>query len=127
MDMLNYLCRYEVAVPSGNSQRGRGKRRQYTYTDILLLRVLAQLLKQGVSVIGLRKSLTAYRKRNAVLPDISSCRYFVTDGYNVFLQDGGRLEDLTSGQRAFTFVLDMEPVREALQKQMRRVRRTGNA
>ncbi|HDR9095098.1 MerR family transcriptional regulator [Burkholderia vietnamiensis] len=127
LSMVNYLCRYDVVVPSASGERGRGRRRAFTYRDVLLLRVLSQLLKQGVSVLGLRRSLVAYRERGASKTGIESCRYFVTDGYNVYFQDGGRLEDLSSGQRAFAFVLDMKPVRDALQKEIGRVHRTGNA
>jgi DNA-binding transcriptional MerR regulator len=125
LDMVNYLCRYEIVVARGSTVRGRGRPRRYIYADVLLLRVMAQLLKQGVSVLGLRKSLAAYRRRGNQ-PDIGSCRYFVTDGYNVFLQDDGRLEDMTSGQRAFAFVLDLEPVREAVRKKMSHVHATAN-
>ncbi|MFV8671606.1 MerR family transcriptional regulator [Ralstonia pseudosolanacearum] len=125
LDMVNYLCRHEIVVARGNTVRGRGQARRYLYADVLMLRVMAQLLKQGVSVLGLRKSLAAYRKRKGSL-DVDSCRYFVTDGYNVFLQDGGRFEDLASGQRVFAFVLDMEVVRNAVQKEIRRACLTAN-
>lgn len=125
LDMVNYLGRHEIVVASGNEQRGRGQARKYTYSDVLLLRVMGQLLAQGVSVLGLRKSLTAYRKRGSE-PDIASCRYFVTDGYNVFLQNDGRLEDLTSGQRVFAFVLEMNSIRDSLRKKMGRVRSVAN-
>jgi DNA-binding transcriptional MerR regulator len=125
LHMLNYLSRYEVVIASGSIERGRGKRRMYTYADVLLLRVLAQLLNQGVSVLGLRNELTAYRKRSGGLPDISTGRYFVTNGYTVYLQNRGRLENLATGQQAFSFVLDMRPIREDLQKQIEQMYRSA--
>ena len=120
VDMVNYLCRHEIVVASGSKARGRGTARKYTFADILLLRVLAQLLGQGVSVLGLRKSLAVYRKR-AGQADLASCRYFVTDGYNVYLQDEGRLENLTSGQQAFAFVLDMQPIRKKVLQEIEQI------
>ena len=125
LDMVNYLSRHEIVIARGNTSRGRGRARRYLYADVLMLRVMAQLLKQGVSVLGLRKSLSAYRKRKGSM-DVDACRYFVTDGYNVFLQDDGRLEDLASGQRVFAFVLDMDAVREAVRKEMKRARIAAN-
>ena len=115
--MVNYLCRHEIVMPSGGGERGRGRPRLYGYADVLLLRVMAQLLVQGVSVLGLRKSLATYRAERGQL-DIATCRYFVTDGYNVLLREADRLEDVTSGQQVFSFVLDLQPVRDAVDKNM---------
>jgi len=122
--MVNYLCRNELVIPSGATERGRGRPRLYSYADVLLLRVMAQLLKQGVSISGLKTSLAAYRDRGEQLA-LATCRYFVTDGYNVLLQDVDRLEDLTSGQQVFAFVLDLQPVREAVDKSMEQARTTA--
>jgi hypothetical protein len=81
---------------------------------------MAQLLKQGVSVLGLGKSLVAYRRRGGQV-DMRSCRYFVTDGSKVFFQNSSKLEALDSGQMAFAFVLEMGSVRKSLEDEIRRI------
>jgi DNA-binding transcriptional MerR regulator len=113
LDMVNYLCRHEIVVASGSVERGRGRPRRYTYADAVLLRVVGRLLKQGVSVLGLKKSITAYRKRG-LADDISAFRYFVTDGYNVYFRNSGSLEDVASGQSSFAFVLDLQATRREI-------------
>ena len=61
--MLNYLRRYGIITPSGSKVSGRGIAVKYSYTDILLLRIISRLLTQGISPLRLRKSLTALQKR----------------------------------------------------------------
>ncbi|WP_432432825.1 MerR family transcriptional regulator [Burkholderia gladioli] len=114
LDMVNYLGRHEIVIASGSTSRGRGRPRYYTYADVLLLRVMARLLKQGISVLGLKKSMIAYRKRGGA-QDLSLFRYFVTDGRNVYLREAGSLEDVASGQSSFAFVLDLQAVRREVE------------
>lgn len=125
LDMVNYLCRHEIVISSGSSRHGRGVARKYLYDDVVLLRVMAQLLAQGMSVLRLRKGLAAFRKRCGN-GKIASSRYFLTDGYNVYLQDEGNLEDIASGQRVFAFVLELQAIRNAVDKKIGRVRSAVN-
>jgi DNA-binding transcriptional MerR regulator len=116
LDMLNYLCRHAIVLPSSGG--GRGRARLYAYEDVLLMRVMAQLLSQGVSVLGLRRSLADHRQKTGRL-GVATCRFFVTDGYNVLLRDADTLVDVTSGQHVFSFVLDLQPVRDAVDNNMK--------
>jgi hypothetical protein len=79
---------------------------------------MAQLLSQGVSVLGLRRSLADHRQKTGRL-GVAPCRFFVTDGYNVLLRDADTLVDVTSGQHVFSFVLDLQPVRDAVDNNMK--------
>jgi len=116
VDMVNYLCRHEIVIPTGDSKRGRGCIRKYTFSDILLLRVISKLLSNGISVSGLRKSLIAIQKRGETTREILSKKYLATDGKNIYFEDNGVLELLTTGQLAFAFVLELELVRDELSK-----------
>ncbi|RRQ21967.1 helix-turn-helix domain-containing protein [Thiohalobacter thiocyanaticus] len=98
MDMVNYLCRYGVVKPSGNTKRGRGHRRKFTFSDILLLRVISQLLSNGISVQRLRRSLAELQKQGKSTNHILKKKYLVTDGKSIYLEDEGVLELLTTGQ-----------------------------
>lgn len=123
--MVDYLCRHGIVTPSGGADRGRGRLRQYTFADIVLLRVVAKLLGQGISVLGFRKSFLSAKQRQSNVREILSCKYLVTDGVRVYLQNDGVLERIDSGQTSFAFVMDLEPVRRHLQLQLERKRRAG--
>lgn len=113
-DMVNYLCRYKIVIPSGCKKRGRGCARKFLYHDVLLLRVLAKLLSNGISVLRLRTSLTALRKRGKKSQEILSKKYVATDGRKIYFKDNGILEIFDSGQTAFAFVLELETIRNEL-------------
>ncbi len=118
--MLDYLCRSDVLRPSAKPCRGRGHRRLYSFSDLVLLRVIARLLKSGISVLNLRKSLAALRKR---YPEFADERLngavLVTDGTRIYLRQGTQvLEDLMGGQLGFAFVIELGGVRRGLSQQI---------
>lgn len=113
VDMLNYLGRYGIATASGSDRRARGHARRYVYADLLLLRVLARLLENGISVLRLRRALEGLKAREDST-ELLTRRFVVTDGYNLFLQDGGVAELLETGQLSFAFVLELNSLRAEL-------------
>lgn len=123
--MLDYLCRHELVTPSGNEARGRGRARHYTFADIILLRVVAKLLGQGISVLRFRESFLSAKRRRANVREILARKYLVTDGVRVYLQNDGVLERIDSGQTSFAFVLDLEPVRRDIKLELGRHRLIG--
>lgn len=114
MDMVNYLCRHELVIPSAGNKRGRGSKRRYSFADILLLRVLAKLLSNGISPLRLKENLKALNKRGIEGKGILTTRYVVTDGYNIYFEDHGVVELLESGQMTFAFVLELKKLREEI-------------
>jgi DNA-binding transcriptional MerR regulator len=118
LHMLNYLCRHKVISPTNEGGRGRGRQRKYSFTDILLLRLVARLLKQGVSVLRFRKTCRLLESRRLDVKALLSRRYMVTNGTEIFLRDKNVLECIESGQTAFAFVLDLEPVRRKVSSQL---------
>ncbi|OMQ78216.1 hypothetical protein AQ713_28310 [Burkholderia pseudomallei] len=83
------------------------------YADLLLLRVIARLLENGISVLRLRKVLEGLKVRKDA-SGLLTKRFVVTDGYNLFLQDGGVAELLETGQLSFAFVLELSTLRTEL-------------
>ena len=119
--MLDYLCRSEVLRPSAKPCRGRGHRRMYSFSDLVLLRVIARLLQSGISVLNLKKSLDALRKRD---PEFAARRtsgaVLVTDGARIYLRQGSQvIEDLVCGQLQFAFVIQLDGVRRELDRGVR--------
>jgi DNA-binding transcriptional MerR regulator len=107
--MLTYLGRLKILIPSG-SQPGRGRPRLYTFSDVLFLRLIAELLDRGVEVKRLAQALQRVKSEADDWINVrSKPRHFlVTDGTEVFLRRKGSLESKSmNGQLAFAFVLDL--------------------
>ena len=89
----------------------------YTFSDVLLLRTIADLLARGVEVKKLRVGLQKARREAARWIDIRAAprRYLVTGGTDLFVRDQGKLESATmNGQLAFAFVLDLRLTHKAV-------------
>lgn len=120
--MLTYLSRIEVLIPSGNPP-GRGRRRLYTFCDVLFLRVIAELLARGIEVKRLGKALKRAKDEADTWLDVRARpkHFLVTDGAEVMLKKRGQLQSITTnGQLVFAFVLDIaaahRPLAEAWPK-----------
>ncbi|MCQ0033134.1 hypothetical protein NAL89_17400 [Burkholderia glumae] len=119
--MVNYLARYKIVGASGSEATGRGKQRRYTFADLLLLKVIARLLRGGISVLRLRECISDLQKSGRSVRALMTRKYVVTDGYNIYLQDDGVLRRIDSGQMAFAFVLDLSQIRKEVAASIARV------
>lgn len=125
--MLDYLYRSDVVRPSRSATPGRGRRRLYTFRDLVLLRSVNHLLSRGLPV---RKLKLAIHKMREKFPDISldglggAERYLVTNGTAVYLVEReGKIIDLTkNGQMAFVFMLDVETIRNEVAEQVAKLK-----
>src|SRR6266436_6107899 len=61
--MLDYLARDKIFAPSQSTQGHRGRRRRYTYKDVVLLRALHAICAGKGKISHLRESLVSFRKR----------------------------------------------------------------
>ncbi|WP_417320956.1 MerR family transcriptional regulator [Emcibacter sp.] len=108
--MVNYLCRHELLEPTASKRPGRGRARQYTFGDIVILRALCRLLDAGVSVARLKTALKNIKKYHPkITPNSLPAKYIVTDGKEVFFrhtQESLELLD-SNGQMAFAFVIEL--------------------
>ncbi len=108
--MVDYLCRIGVLVPSLSKVRRRGISRRFSYTDLLLARSVAALLRSGVSVEGLRGVFKTLRTKLGTGPVKGlSKKHVVIIGKRVYLQQtpAGIIDLTGDGQLAFHFVLDV--------------------
>lgn len=123
--MVDYLCRSAVLVPTGRAKPGRGRGRQYTFGDIVMLRALAQFLSCGISVAKLKTALEKVRERHhQITPKSLPGSYLVTDGRKLFFTDRGALEDI-NGQLAFAFVIKLHRVRDDVVEVLRKFSATN--
>jgi hypothetical protein len=113
--MIDYLCRTSVIVPSAGRGRGRGRgrERRFTFSDVVILRVIAKLLRQGIGVRRLRRDLRqAAQWYAAAAADPAPLPYLCTDGSRAFFKrKNAALEEVGSGQFAFGFIVDIERVK----------------
>ena len=99
---LDYWARTNLIRPSAADASGSGSRRQYSYKDLLELKVVKKLLDSGIKLTSVR-DVFAYM-RDHVDTDITSA-HIVIDGSSVILCDGDNLVDvLRHGQGVFNVV-----------------------
>ncbi len=101
---LRYWDKVDLVVPSIQSSDGRpGRRRLYSFRDLVALRVVKSLLDNGMSVQRVRRAWDYLRRTASMDEHLASVR-LVTDGQTIFriAQDESELLDaLRDGQLAF--------------------------
>lgn len=124
LTMLDYLCRSGVVTPSSSAPRGRGRKRLYTFTDVVILRGVSKLLAAGVGVSRLAKALRRLKSRYPDLAtDLSPGSYIVTDGRDLYVRCSDQvLESLATGQLAFGFVIEVGRLREEVVSELDRMK-----
>lgn len=115
LPMIDYLCRIGIVVPSGarSHGRGRGKSRHFTFADVVTLRMIGKLLKQGIGVTRLKSDLRKANQRYAQFGGgTAPMRYLCTDGARAYFRNGDQaLEELRTGQLSFSFIMDFEQIK----------------
>jgi DNA-binding transcriptional MerR regulator len=109
LEMLNYLSREGLIAPSGSAV-GRGRRRLYTFGDVVTLRLIGRMLRTGLEVRRLKRGLATIHDRiKHEGPEENALRNLATDGLDLFVWNAdGSLESLTSGgQLSFGFLIDL--------------------
>ena len=88
---LDYWARTDLVRPSLTDATGSGSRRQYSYRDLLELRVIKSLLDAGIKLESVRSAFEYMREH--VDTDIASA-HLVISGGDVILCDGDQLIDV---------------------------------
>ncbi len=120
--MVNYLCRAELVVPSGQARRGRGVRRRYTFGDIVALRLVADMCDAGISPVRLKKALLRMRRVHPTIKLTSlSARRIANDGRDILLRNKtDSLERLIDGQFTFAFVVELADIQREIRQKIER-------
>jgi DNA-binding transcriptional MerR regulator len=105
---LDYWARTDLLRPSISDARGSGTQRVYSYTDLLQLKVIKQLLDAGVSLRHTRKAIECLRASGA---GVASASLVIADDRSVLAYSGEELFDmLRGGQGVLSIVLGMERI-----------------
>jgi len=101
---LRYWDKVDLVIPSVQSSGGRpGRRRLYSFRDLVALRVVKSLLDNGMSVQRVRRAWDYLRRTADMDTHLSEIR-LVTDGETIFavaLDEDEVLDALRQGQLAF--------------------------
>jgi DNA-binding transcriptional MerR regulator len=101
---LRYWDKVDLVVPSIQSSGGRpGRRRLYSFRDLVALRVVKSLLDNGMSVQRVRRAWD-YLRRTASMDEHLASIQLVTDGQTIFRvaqNEDELLDALRDGQLAF--------------------------
>ncbi len=116
VSMVHYLCRTEILIPTERGSRGRGRHRLYSFGDVVILRAIAKLLKNGVSVSRLKAALVTLRSFHSdITPNSLPGALLCTDGkYVYFKKNRDVLEDLNRGQFAFAFIIELASIQKEI-------------
>jgi DNA-binding transcriptional MerR regulator len=120
--MIDYLERSELFIPNRPRRKGHGKRREYDFRDLVILKTISTLLKNGASVMVLKKSLQEFQKskwksdRATLENENGALKYFMVSGSGIlFSKSEASLFDLTKGgQMAFSFIIDLDKIHTEL-------------
>ena len=105
---LDYWARTDLLRPSISDARGSGTQRVYSYTDLLQLKVIKQLLDAGVSLRSTRKAIECLRASGE---SVASASLVIADDRSVLAHSGEELFDLLrGGQGVLSIVLGMEKI-----------------
>ena len=101
---LRYWDKVDLVVPTIQSSGGRpGRRRLYSFRDLVALRVVKSLLDNGMSVQRVRRAWD-YLRRTAAMDEHLASVKLVTDGQTIFRiaqNEDELLDALREGQLAF--------------------------
>ena len=112
---LDYWARTDLVRPSLADASGSGSRRQYSYRDLLELRVIKNLLDAGIKLESVRDVFDYLRAH--VDTDIASA-HLVISGSDVLLCDGDELIDVVRRGQGVLNVLPLAGVKNELDEQI---------
>jgi DNA-binding transcriptional MerR regulator len=100
---LDYWARTELVTPSITPAQGSGSKRQYSYEDVLEVKVIKSLLNAGVALNRARQAVACLRQ--SLGADLASSSLVLSENGSVLAQDDGDLVDLLrGGQGVFNIV-----------------------
>ncbi len=107
---LDYWARTDLVKPSLAKAHGSGSRREYSYRDLLELKVIKSLLDAGIRLEKVRK-VFAYVREN-LGEDIASANLVIEGSTSVLVNTGAELIDILQNGQGVLNVLPLAAVKE---------------
>jgi DNA-binding transcriptional MerR regulator len=111
---LDYWARTDLVRPSIADAKGSGSRRQYSYRDLLELKLVKTLLDAGIKLESVRSAFEYLRK--SLGEDVASAHLVISGTSALLVRDSGELVDVVNrfrGQGVLN-LLALDDVREEL-------------
>ena len=116
---LDYWATTGVVRPSAKSAAGKGTRREYSFKDLVALKMAKRLKDEGISLQKIRKALAFLRKHFPDLKQPLAELRFLTNGVTVYVgRDREKICD-TLNQGQFVFSLALGEIIEGLQGELK--------
>ena len=107
---LDYWARTDLVQPSLARATGSGSRREYSYRDLLELKVIKSLLDAGIRLEQVRKVFSYMR--NHLGEDVASANLVIDGSSSVLVSSGEELIDLLQNGQGVLNVLPLAGVKE---------------
>jgi DNA-binding transcriptional MerR regulator len=116
---MDYWATTGVVRPSVKAAAGKGSRREYSFKDLVALKIAKRLKDEGISLQKIRKALAYLRKHFPDLKQPLAELRFLTDGATVYVgRDRDKIFD-TLKQGQFVFSLALGAIIEELQGELK--------
>lgn len=109
---LDYWARTGLLRPSIADARGSGTQRLYSYTDLLELKVIKQLLDAGISLQRARRAVECLRA--GLGAELSSANLVLVGTDSVLARGDGEVVDLLKGGQGVLNIVPLSGVVEEL-------------
>lgn len=109
---VDYWARTDLVRPSLRDAAGSGSRRQYSYRDLLELKVIKSLLDAGIKLEQVRK-LFDYLRGN-LGEDIASANLVISGRQVLLVRDDGELIDLVRRGQGVLNILALGSLKEQI-------------
>lgn len=99
---LDYWARTELVTPSITPATGSGSKREYSYRDVLEVKVIKSLLNSGVALTRARQAVECLRDHLGA--DLASSSLVIGENGSVLADYDGLVDLLRGGQGVFNVV-----------------------
>ena len=109
---LDYWARTDLVRPSLADASGSGSRREYSYRDLLELKVIKSLLDSGIRLEQVRKVFTYMRTHLG--EDVAAANLVIDGSNSVVVNTGEELIDLLQNGQGVLNVLPLAGVKDEI-------------
>ena len=124
MQMLHYLCRTGLVTPTASRKRGlrgHGIARQYSFSDLVICRVVQRLAASGVSPLKVKGAIRELHAMGITIQRLPAERVVIF-GKSVYVwEDSSDPFRVIDGQQAFGFILDLQSISDELTKDLEKL------